>query len=129
MAPPKPAAKSAAPPPPKKILEAIRDATGANDDEISAMLAECNYDVNEATSRLIDSERPQPARPPRTQASLSRPLALLLCWPAPQTPSMWWSARRTSARRWVLAAIWVDDQMWAALFAGVCERRRRVRPV
>ena len=42
--------------PPKKIVEAIREATGASDDDISAMLAECNYDVNEATSRLIDSK-------------------------------------------------------------------------
>jgi len=42
--------------PPKKIVEAIREATGASDDDISAILAECNYDVNEATSRLIDSK-------------------------------------------------------------------------
>ena len=55
MAPPRPAAK-AAPVPSKKVVEAIRDATGARDDEINAMLAECNWDVNEATSRLIDSE-------------------------------------------------------------------------
>jgi hypothetical protein len=52
-----PAGKSAAP---RKTLDAIRDATGASEDDISAMLAECNYDVNEATAKLIESE---PARP------------------------------------------------------------------
>jgi hypothetical protein len=41
--------------PPKKILDTIRDATGASDEDITAMLVECNYDVNEATTRLIES--------------------------------------------------------------------------
>lgn len=42
--------------PPKKVIEAIREATGANEEDVKAVLAECNYDVNEATNRLIDSE-------------------------------------------------------------------------
>ena len=52
-----PAGKSGAAP--RKTMDAIRDATGASEDDISAMLAECNYDVNEATAKLIESE---PAR-------------------------------------------------------------------
>ena len=57
MAPARTAADSGRKPvPPKKIVDTIREATGASDEDISAMLAECNYDVNEATSRLIDSE-------------------------------------------------------------------------
>ena len=42
----------------KRVLEAIREATGAAEDDIKQVLAECNNDVNEATSRLIDSEQP-----------------------------------------------------------------------
>ena len=58
---PKPAADAngrakSFPVPPRKIVDAIKDATGASEEDISAMLAECNYDVNEATTRLIDSE-------------------------------------------------------------------------
>lgn len=41
--------------PPKKIIETIREATGATDEDIKMVLAECNNDVNEATARLIDS--------------------------------------------------------------------------
>lgn len=41
--------------PPKKIIETIREATGASDEDIKMVLAECNNDVNEATARLIDS--------------------------------------------------------------------------
>ena len=44
------------PVPPRKIVDAIKDATGASEEDISAMLAECNYDVNEATTRLVESE-------------------------------------------------------------------------
>ncbi len=39
----------------KKILDAIREATGASDEDIQMVLKECNGDVNEATARLIDS--------------------------------------------------------------------------
>jgi hypothetical protein len=55
MAPTKTGAKAATSAP-KKSLDAIKEATGATDDEIAAMLAECNYDANEATARLIESE-------------------------------------------------------------------------
>lgn len=39
----------------KKRIDAIREATGAADEEIKLMLKECNYDPNETTARLIDS--------------------------------------------------------------------------
>jgi NACalpha-BTF3-like transcription factor len=39
----------------KRILETIREATGASDEDIQMVLKECNNDVNEATARLIDS--------------------------------------------------------------------------
>lgn len=39
----------------KKILDAIREATGASVEDIQMALKECNGDVNEATARLIDS--------------------------------------------------------------------------
>lgn len=39
----------------KKILDAIREATGASNEDIQMVLKECNGDVNEATARLIDS--------------------------------------------------------------------------
>jgi hypothetical protein len=48
-------AESKKQPPAKAVVAEIKSATGATEDEISAMLAECNYDVNEATTRLIDS--------------------------------------------------------------------------
>lgn len=35
---------------------AVREATGAPDDIIQLVLRETNFDVNEATSRLIDRE-------------------------------------------------------------------------
>lgn len=39
----------------ERKVELIREATGAADEDIRLMLAECNNDVNETTSRLIDS--------------------------------------------------------------------------
>lgn len=56
MAPARTAESGKKHPPAKAVVFAIKEATGATEDEISAMLAECNYDVNEATTRLIDSE-------------------------------------------------------------------------
>ena len=56
MAPPRTAKKQQDSTAPVDILKEIKAATGASEDDISSMLAECNYDVNEATSRLIDSE-------------------------------------------------------------------------
>jgi len=56
MAPARPSADGARPRiPAKKIVETIREATGASDEDIKAVLAECNNDVNEATTKLIDS--------------------------------------------------------------------------
>lgn len=40
----------------RKMIETIREATGATEDDIRVMLFECNYDANETTSRLIDSK-------------------------------------------------------------------------
>jgi hypothetical protein len=91
-----PAGKSGAAP--RKTLDAIRDATGASEDDISAMLAECNYDVNEATAKLIESEpaplylaaRPNvnPPAPRRRRGHDPAPAALLTRPPTPpQTPS------------------------------------------
>ena len=42
----------------RKMIETIREATGATEEDIRVMLFECNYDANETTSRLIDSEQP-----------------------------------------------------------------------
>ena len=53
MAPPRTAKKQQDSTAPVDILKEIKAATGASEDDISSMLAECNYDVNEATSRLI----------------------------------------------------------------------------
>ncbi|KAK9815005.1 hypothetical protein WJX73_004668 [Symbiochloris irregularis] len=39
----------------ERKVEAIREATGAAEEDIKLMLAECNNDVNETTSRLIDN--------------------------------------------------------------------------
>ena len=39
----------------ERRIENIREATGAAEEDIRVMLAECNNDVDEATSRLIDS--------------------------------------------------------------------------
>ncbi len=48
----------------KLMVENIRDATGASEEEVLHMLIECNNDMNETTSRLIDStSRPPPACP------------------------------------------------------------------
>ena len=37
------------------LVQNIRDATGASEEEVLHMLIECNNDMNETTSRLIDS--------------------------------------------------------------------------
>ncbi|KAK9906517.1 hypothetical protein WJX75_003232 [Coccomyxa subellipsoidea] len=39
----------------RKTIETIKDATGASEEDIMVMLLECNNDVNETTSRLIDN--------------------------------------------------------------------------
>lgn len=40
----------------KRILENIKEATGASEDDVVAMLQICNGDANEATERLLESE-------------------------------------------------------------------------
>ena len=40
----------------RKMIETIKEATGATEEDVKVMLFECNYDANETTSRLIDSE-------------------------------------------------------------------------
>lgn len=42
---------------PKQLIERIKEATNATDEVIIHTLEECNYDPNEATTRLIDSKR------------------------------------------------------------------------
>lgn len=44
----------------RKMIETIREATGATEDDIRVMLEECNFDANETTSRLIDSTLSDP---------------------------------------------------------------------
>lgn len=41
---------------PKQLIERIKEATNATDEVIIHTLEECNYDPNEATTRLIESE-------------------------------------------------------------------------
>lgn len=45
----------------RKMIETIKEATGASEDDIRVILQECNYDANETTSRLIDSECSHPS--------------------------------------------------------------------
>ncbi len=40
---------------PKQLIERIKEATNATDEVIMHTLEECNYDPNEATTRLIES--------------------------------------------------------------------------
>ena len=41
---------------PKQLIERIKEATNATDEVIIHTLEECNFDPNEATTRLIESE-------------------------------------------------------------------------
>lgn len=43
----------------KSVIEIVREATGASEEDVTHTLEECNYDVNQATNMLIDGERPQ----------------------------------------------------------------------
>lgn len=40
----------------RKVLENIKEATGASEEDVVAMLQICNGDANEATERLLESE-------------------------------------------------------------------------
>jgi hypothetical protein len=56
MAPPRASGKAATQPK-KSVVETIqniKEATGADEDDIRTMLAACDYDVNEATNALIE---------------------------------------------------------------------------
>ena len=48
--------KDSKPKVPKQLIERIKEATNATDEVIIHTLEECNYDPNEATTRLIESE-------------------------------------------------------------------------
>ncbi len=50
------------------MVQNIRDATGASEEEVLHMLIECNNDMNETTSRLIDSAPTARARLPCSSA-------------------------------------------------------------
>lgn len=40
----------------KSVVELVKELTGASEEDIQHTLQECNYDVNEATNKLIDGE-------------------------------------------------------------------------
>ena len=40
----------------KMVVQTIKEATGATEEDVKLMLEECNFDANETTSRLIDSK-------------------------------------------------------------------------
>jgi hypothetical protein len=40
----------------RKVLENIKEVTGASEEDVVAMLQICNGDANEATERLLESE-------------------------------------------------------------------------
>lgn len=42
--------------PTRKIIDTIKEATGASEEDVILVLEECGGDANEATSRLIESE-------------------------------------------------------------------------
>lgn len=48
--------KDSKPKVPKQLIERIKEATNATDEVIIHTLEECNYDPNEATTRLIESQ-------------------------------------------------------------------------
>jgi len=48
----------------KMVVQTIKEATGATEEDVKLMLEECNFDANETTSRLIDSEIIPPLRRP-----------------------------------------------------------------
>jgi hypothetical protein len=42
---------------PRRVLEMMKEATGASDEDICVMLQLCGGDANEATEKLLESER------------------------------------------------------------------------
>ena len=59
---------------PRRVLEMMREATGASDEDICVMLQLCGGDANEATTKLLESERrvPGPAGLSRARTGLPR---------------------------------------------------------
>lgn len=57
----------------KKILASVREATGASEEDVQAMLAECNGDVNEAVTRLLDNPFEQVQNKRDRQKQTKRP--------------------------------------------------------
>ena len=64
---------------PRRVLEMMKEATGASDEDICVMLQLCGGDANEATEKLLESGRPARAitrpgpRPPPASESSERP--------------------------------------------------------
>ena len=52
----KPAAAAASAVAPRRVLEMMKEATGASDEDICVMLQLCGGDANEATTKLLESE-------------------------------------------------------------------------
>ncbi len=50
----------------QRILENIKEATGAPEEDVVAMLHICNGDTNEATERLLESEHDDKNYDPRS---------------------------------------------------------------
>jgi GBF-interacting protein 1 N-terminal len=40
----------------KSVVELVKEATGASEEDVKHTLEECDYDVNKATNMLIDGE-------------------------------------------------------------------------
>lgn len=90
-------AKSVAP---RKVIEMMKEATGASDDEVCLMLQLCDGDPNKATEALLSSGCTPSHRPCVLLAGAARdsrfdPLPLLLL----QIPSSRWRARKTRGPR------------------------------
>ena len=78
---------------PKQLIERIKEATNATDEVIIHTLEECNYDPNEATTRLIESESrslPGLCRRKRCVEQLPKPIVCILqtpLWSSPPKPN------------------------------------------
>jgi hypothetical protein len=85
---------------PRKVIEMMKEATGASDDDVCLMLQMCDGDPNKATEALLSSACPMAIQlllllrrtPWRRVLTV---LAFLL-----QIPLRRWKARRTKGPRW-----------------------------
>jgi hypothetical protein len=106
---------------PKKVIEMMKEATGATDDDICLMLQICDGDPNKATEALLQSEcsgrtacrvrgvcvHGRRRGGGREQACCMRAQPAdraCLCACALQVPLRRWRPRRTSAKRWAAGA-------------------------